>query len=281
MEVGGGGTAQLGPHPERLEDAGGEVVGERHLRARLDVLRQGLEPDVRVDAPRAGPAGRHARLEREPRRVREEVADGGSLRPGGLVQVDRPLLSGDERRERRHELGHGRPAEDVLARAEDVADGALAHDTGRGGLRGPAVDLLEGAHRRAILVAWSAARLLRIPYEASAASRAPCETAVTSRCRNLRRIPTTARILRLDAYGQTRRCLESSSRRSPTSGARRSTSCARGCSCAHDIDWTTSPARTARSSATSARRVRCSSCPNSWKSAWLVEIEADAMLPER
>jgi hypothetical protein len=36
--------------------------------------------------------------------MREQVADGRSLGPGGLVEVDRPLFRRDERGKRGHEL---------------------------------------------------------------------------------------------------------------------------------------------------------------------------------
>ena len=106
------------PEAERLEHRGGEVLGERHLRAGRQRLAENLEPVLRVDPPRPRLRDRRSPVERQPGRVGEQVPHRRPRRPGRLVQVERPLLRGDEARERRHRLRHRRPAE--LARGRRV-----------------------------------------------------------------------------------------------------------------------------------------------------------------
>src|SRR6476619_1720602 len=46
--------------------------------------------------------------------MRQEMSQSGARRPGGLVEVDRPLLESDEDRQPGQELRHRRPREHAL-----------------------------------------------------------------------------------------------------------------------------------------------------------------------
>ena len=117
------------------------VRGERDLRAFRDVRGEHAEPLVGVDASLARPRDRLGALEREPARVREQVANRRAGRPRRLVEVDDAFLGGDERRERGDRLRHGREANGSRRLAARV-DPALGVDDTRGGeLDGPLVDL--------------------------------------------------------------------------------------------------------------------------------------------
>ena len=73
-----------------------EVLGERHLGALLDERCRDFEAVVRIDAPLARPGDRRPLLEREPGRVREQVPERRAGRARRLVEIDEPLLGGDE-----------------------------------------------------------------------------------------------------------------------------------------------------------------------------------------
>ena len=79
--------------------AGSRETASRSGRARCSASDEVAR--VRVDPPLARLPDRRRRVPREPGRVREQVPDGGALGPGRLVQVERPLLGGDQRRVRR------------------------------------------------------------------------------------------------------------------------------------------------------------------------------------
>ena len=66
----------------------------------------------------AGPRDRRVALERQPGGVREQVPHRRAGRAGGLVEVDDPLLRGDEHGDRRRELRHRGPREGPLHVAE-------------------------------------------------------------------------------------------------------------------------------------------------------------------
>ena len=101
---------------------------------------QGIEARVRVDPARPRRRERHRALELETGRVGEEMADGRPGRAGLVVERDQTPVRGDQHGQRRDELGHRRPAEDVIgvaARGED----AVRPDDRRGGMLGaPRVD---------------------------------------------------------------------------------------------------------------------------------------------
>ena len=99
MHAGAGMAVRVEVEPEWLADGGANVVGERHLRPRGDVLAEHAEALVRVDAAAAGRRDRHGAVEREPGGVREQVPHGRARRAGRLVEIDDTLLGGDERRE--------------------------------------------------------------------------------------------------------------------------------------------------------------------------------------
>ena len=123
-----GRALQRRAQPERREHRLREVRGERHLRPLLDDARERLEARVGVDPPPAGLRHRRPVVERQPRRVREQVPDGRAGRPRGVLELDRPLLERDERRERGHRLRHGRPAKARL-RVPVHGQDAAASDT--------------------------------------------------------------------------------------------------------------------------------------------------------
>ena len=82
-------------------------------------------------------------LERQARRVREQVADGRAGGAGRLVQVDDAFLGGDEHRESGHRLRHrGEPYRSAGV-AASPRGAARIDDTRRGELDGPVVDLAE------------------------------------------------------------------------------------------------------------------------------------------
>jgi len=88
--------------------------------------------------------------------VRQEVPDGGARRPRGLVEVDDPLLRGDQGRARRDRLrdrGEPHHARRVPPRREGLSGSGHA-----GGGEGdvPGVDLLQGVHRGDTTARWSA-----------------------------------------------------------------------------------------------------------------------------
>ena len=85
-------------------------------------------------------------LERQPGGVREQVPERRAGRPGRLVEVDEPLLRGDEHRDRGRELRHRRPREAaarVAARRLDRAGHADGDVLAR-----PSVDLAQRLHER-------------------------------------------------------------------------------------------------------------------------------------
>ena len=88
MQVRRRGATQFGSHPEGFENAGGQIVGERDLRPRGDVFRERLEADIRIDPSLAWPSGGRTRLERQTRRMREQMPQRRSLGPGRLVEID-------------------------------------------------------------------------------------------------------------------------------------------------------------------------------------------------
>ena len=148
MHVPCGRSAQLGCHPERVEDGLGEILLERHLGARRDLGGEQLEPLVGVDPPLPGSRDRRTGLERQPARVREQMANGRAIGAGRVVEVDDALLDCDEGRERRRELRHRGPAKDVLGGTVLRGDTVGPHDGRRGVRRLPVVDLAKGVHGR-------------------------------------------------------------------------------------------------------------------------------------
>ena len=83
--------------------------------------------------------------------MREQMPHRRAGRPGGLVEVDRPLLGGDERRQRGDRLRHRGPAEDERRRPTP-RDLALRAQDGDGHVLGrPVVYLPERVHEAAIL----------------------------------------------------------------------------------------------------------------------------------
>src|SRR5580765_3586834 len=105
-----------------------------------------LEAGVRVDAPYARARDRLVAVEREPGCVSEQMPDRRAFRPRRLVQVDDPLLGGDERRERDRRLRDRRPAKLLLTRATLGDDVAAAQHGDRDGARAPALDLRQRLH---------------------------------------------------------------------------------------------------------------------------------------
>ena len=77
--------------PERLDDRGAHVLGERHLRAPRHMLAEHAEPLVGVDPATPRLRDRRAPVEGKARGVREQVAHGRAGRPRGLVEVEHAL----------------------------------------------------------------------------------------------------------------------------------------------------------------------------------------------
>jgi hypothetical protein len=123
-----------------------EVVGERHRSAFFDQGGCDLETVIRVDAARARAGDRRAVVERQARRVREQVTERRARRAGRLVEVDDPLLRGDEHRDRSRELRHRRPRKPAVPAAHRSLDRADGGD--RGVLARPPLDLAQRLHER-------------------------------------------------------------------------------------------------------------------------------------
>src|SRR5438132_4572472 len=135
------------------------------------------------------------------------MSHGRARGPGRLVEVDRPLLRGDERRERGHELRHGRPAEDTVALTMRREHLRAARDAGSRMRRGPPLHLPQRVHKRDA----SAMRMLvpsGSPYEATIGfSRAVREGNHVFVAGTAPMMPD-GEDLPADPYGQMRRCLQ-------------------------------------------------------------------------
>ena len=123
-----------------------EVVGERHLGPLLDEGGRDLEAVVRVDTPEAGPADRRPRIEREAGRMCQQVPERRAGRARRLVEVDEPLLRGDEHRHRRRHLRHRGPRESPPR--VPVRRGGSAGDADGDVVARPPVDLAQRIHER-------------------------------------------------------------------------------------------------------------------------------------
>ena len=133
--------------PERLEHRPAEVVGEGHLRALRERGAEHVEAVIGVDPPLARPRDRARALERQAGGVGEQVPERRAGRPGRLVEVDRPLLGGDEAGERGDRLRHRGPA--VLAAAVAVSRRPCPprdDDAGGDVLGRPALDGSQSVH---------------------------------------------------------------------------------------------------------------------------------------
>ena len=127
-------------------------------------------------------------------------------RAGGLVEVDEPLLRGDEHRDRGRELRHRRPGEpavDVAVRRLDRA-GHADRRRARTANRRPGA-----AHpRTARLARWSGSASRPAPRSRSAsATRAPCASATTCGSRAPRRSCPATPTRPTGAYEQAQVCL--------------------------------------------------------------------------
>ena len=71
-----------------------------------------------VDAPLPRRLLRLAGIEADAGGVREEVADGRAVGPGGVVKLECPLLHREEHRVRGEQLGHAGELEDFVLVAE-------------------------------------------------------------------------------------------------------------------------------------------------------------------
>ena len=106
-----GDAASSAPQPERPEHrrlAGTPRTASRRAPRRA---REHLEAGVRVDPPLARARDRRAVLERQPGRVREQMAHRRALRPGRLVEVEVPSSAATSVASAVDELRHRRPAE--------------------------------------------------------------------------------------------------------------------------------------------------------------------------
>ena len=85
-------------------------------------------------------------VERQARCVREQMTERRPGRAGRLVEVDDPLLRGDEHRDRRRELRHRRPRKPPVPVAHRCLD--RADDGDCGVLTRPPLDLAQRVHER-------------------------------------------------------------------------------------------------------------------------------------
>src|SRR5712691_2202646 len=138
----------------------------------------------------------------------EQVAHGRALGPRRLVEVDHSLLGGDELGERRDELRHRSPAEDVLPPAMHRDDLGPARDTRGRMLRAPIVDLSERSHAAILgpmekrLISSGAAFEDRVGYSRAVVAGGHVWVSGTAPIMPGDEDPPA------DAYGQARRCLE-------------------------------------------------------------------------
>src|SRR4051794_41382679 len=112
------------------------------------------------------------------------MLDERSLGEGRMVEADTAAYHGEELRWLGRELGTGRPAKDLRARAVNGHDLPAVQDGGRLRRGGPAVDLPERLHRRAILRRWNArSSSPAIATRESSGTRGPSASEITSPCR--------------------------------------------------------------------------------------------------
>ena len=133
-------TQGRGVHPEGFEDNGPQHRLEGVPHSLRNKRPERVEPAVRVDA--ASPWGRdrgHA-LERQPRRVRQQVADRRPGWSGRLVEVDAPALDLGQDSQRRRQLGDRSPTEGPLVVTARSHHAGPPQDRGRRVLRAPGVD---------------------------------------------------------------------------------------------------------------------------------------------
>ena len=145
---------QLASRPSRA--ARGRSSRSDRLERRAGPLRderaQGVEPGVRVDPPRPGrrerrPCLRTARPDAWASRCRT-VAPGG---PAGSSSVEQAPLRGDQHGQRRRELRHRCPAEDVSRLAAARQDAVRTEDRGGRMVRAPRVDRGQDASSRSVM----------------------------------------------------------------------------------------------------------------------------------
>ena len=134
--------------PERRADGSPHVLGERHLGTLGEMVGEHAERLIRVDAAVARAGDRRLALERKSGCVREQVAHGRAGRTGGLVEVDHPLLRGDEHRERGDGLGHRGKSNGECGIAVRRGASVLIDDTRCREVDRPAVDLAKCLHAR-------------------------------------------------------------------------------------------------------------------------------------
>ena len=120
---------------------------ERLARPLRDERAEGVVPRVRVDPARPGRGERRLALEREARRVGEQVSDGRSGRTGRLVEVEQAPVRGDQHRQRGASLvtDAQRKRWPALAAARD--DPVGPDDRGRGVVGPQRVDRRPGRLR--------------------------------------------------------------------------------------------------------------------------------------
>ena len=134
-----------------LEHGAREVRLEGHRGALLEQRAEDLVAGVRVDASLARRRDRRAGIETETGRVGEQMAHGRAARAGGLVEVEDPLLGGDEDGAGGRELRDRRPPRRARRRAARREHAARRDGGDRRVRRRPVVDRSKRAARDAIL----------------------------------------------------------------------------------------------------------------------------------
>src|SRR5690348_16035542 len=134
-------------HPEWIEDALPEEVGERDAGTGLDEAGRHLVATVGVDAPPAGRAEDRVTVRRQPGRVGEQVAQGGAGRPGRLVELDLAALDGGEHGQGGDELGDRGPGVRPVDRSGRGQRVVSVGDQDRRARHGPVLDDVQGVHR--------------------------------------------------------------------------------------------------------------------------------------
>ena len=138
-------------HPERRQDPFAEDSLERPALPLPHQRAERIETGVRIDPPRPGRRKGGLTLEREPRRVSEQMTDRRSRRTGSLVEVEQAAIGRDQHGPRRRELGHRRPAEAMPCLATTREDSRRPDHHGRRVVGTPRVDrgqdVVEVAHR--------------------------------------------------------------------------------------------------------------------------------------
>ena len=104
------------------------------------MVGESLDPGVRIDTPPAGRGEDRVAVECQAGGVGQQMPDRGALGSRRLVQIDRPLLHGDQGGHPHQELGHRGDEGDPLGIAGQAQSAIGVRDANRGLLHRPVGD---------------------------------------------------------------------------------------------------------------------------------------------